>query len=88
MVRGVKVGGVYVSETSGMSYVFRGPANNSIMDLDLTDGGSTLIAVAYGAGLWEQDLTGLLACNDTLPLFADGFEFDLQNWSGDVGWNP
>jgi photosystem II stability/assembly factor-like uncharacterized protein len=88
-VRGVKVGGVYTSTTGGMSFAFRGPAHNSISGLGLTDGGSTLIAVAYGAGIWTQDLTGLMPCTNDVALFADGFEvIDLREWSDSVGWIP
>jgi len=85
-VRGVKVGGVYVSETGGLSFTFHGPAYNTISGLALTDGGNTLLAVARGVGIWEQDLTGLLPCSADLPFFADGFEAeDTRNWSGTVG---
>lgn len=81
MVRGMSMGGVFISENGGQSFVFEGPANNTISSLALNSTSDMLFAAAPGAGLWELDLGETLSCTQEVLLFADGFERgDHSRW--------
>jgi photosystem II stability/assembly factor-like uncharacterized protein len=51
-VRGVKVGGVYLSEDTGESFSFIGLADRTIASLALNGTSTKLFAVAYGYGIY------------------------------------
>ena len=85
-VRGTKVGGVFISENGGQSFLFDGPANNTIGSLALNSQSTRLLAVTPGVGIWHHDLDGSLPCTNDVVLFSDGFEIgDLARWSSSVG---
>lgn len=56
LVRGTKVGGVYLSEDAGGSFVYLGPAGASIASLAIDGASTRLYAVAYGVGIFVQEL--------------------------------
>ena len=87
MIRGVKVGGAYFSETGGQSFSWQGPANNTVSSLALNSSSTAVVAVAAGVGFWYQDFGSSIPCSDDLPFFADGFNIpgDLRRWSSVVG---
>ncbi len=85
-VRGVKVGGAYISQNGGQTFSFEGPANNTIGSLALNSDSSALLAVTPGAGFWYHDFEGSLPCNNDVAFFGDGFEIgDLRHWDSSVG---
>lgn len=85
-VRGAKVGGVFISQDGGQSFLFDGPANNTIGSLALNSDSTALLAVTPGAGFWSRELDGGLLCDNDVMLFSDGFEIgDLRRWSSTVG---
>jgi hypothetical protein len=87
MVRGVKIGGVYVSGNGGQSFVYEGPANNTISSMALHNDGNGVLAVATGQGFWYQYFGTTLPCTTDVAFFADGFELgDMRRWDGVVGW--
>ncbi len=85
-VRGTKVGGVYISQDGSQTFLFDGPANNTIGSLALNSDSTRLLAVTPGAGIWYRDLDGSLPCTNDVVLFSDGFDIgDLTRWSSSIG---
>lgn len=87
LVRGLKPGGAYFSQTGGQSFWWEGPSDSTISSLALMSSGTAVVAVASGAGFWYQDFGTDIPCTDDLPFFADGFNIDgdLRRWSAVVG---
>ena len=82
MVRGVSVGGVFISEDSARSFGFEGLAGDTITAMALDNTSTRLFALAYGSGIWEASIGGLISCSQDVLLFADDFE-----WGGTGRWN-
>ena len=74
MVRGVNVGGVFVSDDSTQSFSFEGLAGHSISSL-ATNGNSTkILAAGYGTGLWQAEIDPIIGWTHEVLLFEDDFE--------------
>lgn len=86
MVRGLSVGGVFVSEDSTQTFGFEGLDGHSVTSLAIDGASTKLFAAGYGTGLWEAEIGGLVCSQDVL-LFANGFEDGgAFPWSSSFGW--
>lgn len=86
MLRGLNVGGVFVSEDSARYFTFSGLAGHTISSLAINGASTRLFAASYGSGIWTAGLQGTVPCSTAVLLFADDFEEgSAYRWSVSVG---